>query len=161
MRVEKPSPWATVVFDSSTDHWLSTIQGKTMAKPFQALLLWGYTKAIITPGPCAAPACVRVRALARLQVLELKPCQSEITTDKIQERQSIASAAIWKRANQCTDWLSVTQNGRVFQHHARIEPVSPQSLQLALTTKPWVRINLPGKMVCHSSHLDSQPWTDS
>ena len=43
MRIEKPKQWA-IVFQV-----FSTIQGKAMAMPFQALLLQCYTIAIITP----------------------------------------------------------------------------------------------------------------
>ena len=56
-RVGKPSGWGPVGTDYSV--FLTMIQGKTMAKPFEAQLLRGYTAAIITahaPGPHIWPS---------------------------------------------------------------------------------------------------------
>ena len=52
--------------------------------------------------------------------------QREIATDEIQERNIIESAAILKRACQCTDGISAMQNE--FQHPPGIETMSPDSL---------------------------------
>ena len=50
------------------------------------------------------------------------------------------------------------RGSKEFQHPAQIEPMSPDSLLLALTTKPWVQINLGKKqyMTCYIL----QPWTN-
>ena len=83
MRVENPSAWATVI------SVFSTIQGKTMAKSYQALLLRSYAITKITahapgqhmwpsPGPWPDPKCTKT-------VEELNPCQCEVATDEIQK----------------------------------------------------------------------------
>ena len=73
--VEKPSAWTSVfsVFSSST------IQGITtwMAKSFHALLLRGYTKAIITRMRQAF-TCGRVRAPGRLRLQVLQNSESRM-----------------------------------------------------------------------------------
>ena len=68
---------------------------------------------------------------------------------------------IKKRACQCTDGLSATQNGRGIaetQHHAGIEHISPDSLRPALTTQPLVRIQ-KRYMIGHITWTVSQPAT--
>ena len=68
---------------------------------------------------CQANTCERVRARARVQVLQnsgsqmvvlsLQRCQREIATDEIQEKKI---QSVKKRACQCTDGLSAAQNGQ-------------------------------------------------
>ena len=114
-------------------------------------------------------ACRRgwVLALVWLQVfqnsgswmfmLRNKPCQHEIATDKIQETKNH-----WERTNipvrVSVHWLAQChakwpKGSRYFQHPAGFEPISPNSLWLALTIKPWVRINVQKQTVYDSSYF--------
>ena len=45
------------------------------------------------------------------------------------------------------------RGGKEFQHPQRIEPMSPDSLEIALTTEPWVHIDLLWKKVHDSRYL--------
>ena len=118
---------------------------------------------------CQARTCERVRALARVQVLQNSGSRKIVlrfTTLSARDRhwrnpknKKLESATIQKRERQCTDGLSAMRNGRgaaeEFQHSSGIEPISPDSLLPASTTKPWVRISYMKKTVYDSSFFAS------
>ena len=86
---------------------------------------------------------------------KLKPCQLEIDTDKIQGKkltrvQQCKSTSEHWLAQCLTSW---PRGIRKVQHHEGIEPMSPGSMWLALSTKPSVHIALSRKTVYDSSHL--------
>ena len=101
---------------------------------------------------CKASTCWRVRARARVQVLQnsaswlvvlrfttlsARDCHS--ATDEIKEKKLYRVQQYNKPEYQCIDGLSATQNGRGaakgFSTH-QDKPISPDSLQPVLTTKP-------------------------
>ena len=139
-----------------------------MGKPYQALLLRGYTIAII---PWARPAHVSESGpLARLQVppnsgspmfmLGAKPCQREIATEEIPERKNYKEYSIvtarQKRACHGVSALTSSVPCKMAYGWQRVSATCEIQthvtwlLQLALTTKPWVRIYLPPKMLFKS-----------
>ena len=81
-------------------------------------------------------------------------CQREIATPTKFEREKTYRAQQYKSA--CVSALTVSlpreiaegqQRVSEVQHPARIEPMSPDALQLASTTNPSVRADLPKKKV--------------
>ena len=91
------------------------IQGKTMAKPLQALLHQGYTTAILTayaPGqhmwlswdPRPYSKCSKTVEVG-CSCLELKPCKREIATDEIQEEK------VFKKRSNIKASVSITHIG--------------------------------------------------
>ena len=61
-----------------------------------------------------------------------------------------AHASVHWRAHCHAKW---PRGGKEFQHPQRIEPMSPDSLEIALTTEPWVHIDLLWKKVHDSRYL--------
>ena len=77
---------------------------------------------------------------------DLQLCQREITTDEIQEEENYREGSNIKSVRVSALTGSVfhakwPRSCRAFQNPTGIEPKSPESLLLILTTKPLVRIN--------------------
>ena len=124
---------------------------------------------------CQASACARGLVLARARVQVLQNSGSwmvvfRFTTlsardrhwrnprkKKYRERSSIKYARVSARApSQChAKW---PRRCRAFQHYSGIEPMSPNSLQLTLTTKPLVLINCLKKTAYDSSYFATCNW---
>ena len=61
---------------------------------------------------------------------------------------ALVSAQWWAQCH-----AQLPKVGKEFQHPPRIELKSPDPLQFALTTEPWLRIDVQIKMVYNSSYL--------
>ena len=133
MRVEKPQVWATAVF-----FIVSKIQGKTMAKPFQALKITASAPGQHmwpNPGPWPNSKCSKTVEVG-CSCSELKSARVSTLTGSLAQ-----CHAKWPRGS------------REFHHPAGIEPEQPYSLLLTLTTKAWVLVCLQKKMNISSSVL--------
>ena len=94
-------------------------------------------------------------------MLRVELCQCKIATDEIRERKIIESTALQNKSS-CVSALTsslssvprkMAKGCRDFQSPAGIEPMSSNSLQLALTTKPQVHVCQLRKTIYQSSCL--------
>ena len=110
-RVEKSWVWATIC------SVISIILVKTTARPFLALMLRGYTIAVIT-SMCQACRCGRVRAKGptpsapkqsklHVHVRSWNPFSAKSPLTKVKKRNNIESTAKQNCACECTDVLSI------------------------------------------------------
>ena len=130
--------------------------------------LWGSESTIAIIIPCARPADVAESwPRARLQVLPNSGSQMfmlRVKTLSVRDRhwrnprrrKIIKSTAIWK-AHVSVRWRAQCHSkwplcGRRIQHHAGVEPMSPDYLRPALTTPPLVHITWSKKTVYDSSY---------
>ena len=137
-------------FSSSFDN-----SRKNKGKHLLGFLLRDSTIAIITPMR-QARTCGRVRVPGPTPSApkqrksndvknkkKLRDCHRRSPRKKKLQGLSSIKARVWVywRAQCNARW---PRGGREFQHLARIEPESPDSLQfrVTLTTKPWIRFNL-------------------
>ena len=112
---------------------------------------------------CQASTCGRVLALARVQVLQNSGSQMVVlrftplsSRNCLREHSHIKSSRVVHWCAQChAKWPRLS---RGFQHSSGIEPMSPDSLQPVLTTKPLVCIISFIKTVYGSSYFATCNW---
>ena len=109
--------------------------------------------ASVGPGPSSSSP-KQCKLDGRVKIYNSVSARSPLTKSK--KEKLYRAQQYKKRACQCTDGLSATQNGRGagrrIQHCAGVEPVSPDYLRLALTTQPLVHNNCSKKTVYESSY---------
>ena len=133
----------------------STIQGKMKAKDF----CYFSSKALqSSAGPWPGSKFSKTVKVG-YSYSELKPCQREITTDKIQEKKYYRERSSIKSTHVSALTGSLAQchakwelRCRRIQHHAGIEPMSPDYQLPALTNQPLFRINWLKKTVNELSY---------
>ena len=129
LRVEKHSLWA-IIFQV-----FLTIEGKTMAKPFDIAIIMPIGQVRICgrvrpPGPTpSAPKQWKSDVHVRDKTLSARDChRRNIKARVTQQRVSAVTGSVPRK---------MAEGSREVQHHARLdslEPISPDSLLPALTT---------------------------
>ena len=114
-----------------------------IAKPFQALLLRGYTIAILLP-MLQASTCGQVNAPSPLEVLQNSGNWTSKLRGRLHQRRKKSrrrkirreSAAIYNRVLQCTDWLTTIKPSWLLNQVsiARVVALFPQVSRLLPTT---------------------------
>ena len=147
-------------------YFFLTIQGKETAAPFQSILLWGHTIAIITWPMCQACTCSRVRAQGPTPSA---PKQWKLDIH-LQNSNPVSGDSAWeshwrnprktklhRESNNINARVSVhwrAQNYAIWPMGSRVSaPCRNRSHVIRLTTKPCVGINLSPKTVYDSSYF--------